>query len=171
MTQAKLREATPQVQSPNGNTNRLFSTFAYTGEGAGGDEDKLAAGVLAYTDDALLYLDRIPDSLAGASLIRTANADRNYWANDYIVATTASDLDLFVAHDSDAPLPVWLRDFRRQDEFVEVKGRKLTLYQKFLTSETRLRIPGNVDRGQAAGNRYNLILFARPVSVGAGKQP
>ena len=149
--------------------SRLFSTFAYTGEGVGGEEGKLAAGVLAYTDDALLYLDRIPDCLAGASLIRTANADRNYWANDYIVATTASDLDLFVAHDSDAPLPAWLRDFRRQDEFVEVKGRKLTLYQKFLASATRLRIPGNVDRGQAAGNGYNLILFARPVSVGAGQ--
>jgi beta-galactosidase len=127
IAQAKLREATPQVQSPNGNTNRLFSTFAYTGEGMGGTVEKLSAGVLAYSDDALLYIHNIPDALVDAYLIRTANQDRSYWANDYIVATAACELDLYVAHDSAAPRPDWLKSFRSNEAPVEVNGHKLPL--------------------------------------------
>ncbi|MEY4386345.1 MAG: hypothetical protein RLY20_1628, partial [Verrucomicrobiota bacterium] len=144
---------------------RLFSTFSYTGEGAGGGEDKLAAGVLAYTDDALLYLDQIPDCLAGASLIRTANADRNYWANDYIVAISACELDLFVAHDNVAPRPEWLAGFRPHAGAVEVNGHKLSLFVQRLKSGSSIQISGNQDRAQVAGKAYNLILFARRVSA------
>ena len=74
--QIAARNAPPSA--PKAATDRLFSTFAYTGDGAGGVEDKLAEGVLAYSDDALLYLDSVPKSLEGARLIRTANEDRKY---------------------------------------------------------------------------------------------
>jgi beta-galactosidase len=127
-------------------------------------EDKLAEGVLAYSDDALLYLDSVPESLRGARLIRTANGDRKYWANDYIVATAARDLDLFVAHDDAAPLPKWLQNFKPNGEKVEVKGRKLALYVQRLKQGTPLRISGNVDQGKPVGSALNLILFARPVA-------
>jgi beta-galactosidase len=149
--------------------DRLFSTFAYTGEGVGGAPERLAAGVLAYSDEALLYLDFVPPTLDQASLIRTANSDRSYWANDYIVATAARELDLFVAHDDTAPRPEWLKKYRSSGSFVKVSGRKLSLLvQRFRAGET-IRISGNVDQGKNPGKAYNLILFARPVAQMAGK--
>jgi beta-galactosidase len=149
--------------------NRLFSTFAYTGEGAGGVEDKLQQGALAYSDDALLYLDSVPASLQGARLIRTANSDRKYWANDYIVATAARDLDLFVAHDSAAPKPVWLLDYQTTNDYVKVAGRKLALYHRRLKQDEKLHISGNADQGQNVGAALNFILFARQVAISTAK--
>jgi beta-galactosidase len=158
--QITARNAPPSA--PVATTDRLFSTFAYTGDGAGGVEDKLAEGVLAYSDDALLYLDSVPKSLQGARLIRTANEDRKYWANDYIVATAGRDLDFFVAHDDAAPRPKWLAQYQPNGDSVEVKGRKLTLYVQRLKQGTSVRISGNVDQGKKSGSALNLILFARP---------
>jgi beta-galactosidase len=142
--------------------DRLFATFAYTGEGAGGAEDKLAANILAYTDDAIIYLETVPKSLRGARIIRTANRDRNYWANDYIVATAARDLELFVAHDAAAPQPGWLKSFSPTGDAVKVKGRSLKLYSQPLLAGASLRISGNVDQGKNVGAALNFILFARP---------
>ncbi len=149
--------------------DRLFATFAYTGDGVGGAEERLAAGVLAYSDDAVIYLESVPKSLAGARLIRTANRDRKYWANDYIVATAARDLDLFVAHDDDAPRPAWLKDFKPSGDVVRVKGKKLTLLVQQLKQGAPLRIPGNVDQGQNAGTALNFILFARPAGFSSAR--
>ncbi len=144
-------------------TDRHFSTFAYTGTGEGGTEDVLALNVLAYSDDALLYLDRIPAVLEGARLIRTANADRSYWANDYIVATAGRDLEFFVAHDGKAPVPAWLKTYFDTGDTVSVNGRPLALFLLRLKSGDTLRIPGNIDQGKSAGSAYNLVLFSRPV--------
>jgi beta-galactosidase len=140
-----------------------FATFAYTGDGEGGQEEQLGAGKLAYSDEALLYLDVVPDSLKGTRLIRTANQDRNYWANDYIVGTAARDLDFFVAHDDEAPRPKWLGEFKPNGDSVEVSGRKLSLFTRRLKQGDQIRISGNLDQGQKAGRALNLILFARPV--------
>jgi beta-galactosidase len=158
----------PLAEDPN---ERLFSSFAYTGSGSGGMPDKLASGVLAYSDDAVRYLDFVPNLLKGARLIRTANNDRKYWANDYIVATAARDLDFFVAHDDAAPLPKWLQDFRATRDFVEVNGRKLALYQRLLKQDESLQISGNVDQGQNVGSALNFILFARPLGISTAKNP
>ena len=161
--QIAQRNSPPPVDRNVEAKDRLFATLAYTGDGAGGTEDKLATGVLAYSDDALLYLDAVPDSLQGARLIRTANRDRKYWANDYIVATAARDLDLFVAHDAAAPRPQWLKNFRPNGDSVAVKERQLTLFVQRLKQGASIRISGNVDQGRNVGAAHNLILFARPV--------
>jgi beta-galactosidase len=149
--------------------DRLFSTFAYTGDGAGGEEDKLAENILAYTDDALIYLETVPKSLVGARLIRTANKDRSYWANDYIVATAARDLEFFVAHDAAAPRPGWLKNFRLTGDVVKVKGRSLKLYSQPLKAGESIRISGNVDQGKSVGTALNFIIFARPAGAAANK--
>jgi beta-galactosidase len=161
ITQARLRDVVPPERLGVGRTNGLFSTFAYTGQGVGGGEDPIDCGILAYTDDALLYLDEIPDCLAGVSLIRTANGDSGYWANDYIVATAARDLEVYVAHDTSLPRPMWLVEYEQKDDHVKVNGRTLSLFSRTLKRDSILRIPGNVDQGQSAGRGYNLILFAR----------
>jgi beta-galactosidase len=118
--------------------------------------------VLAYSDDALLYLDSVPKSLEGARLIRTANGDRKYWANDYIVATAARDLDFFVAHDDAAPRPKWLEQYQPTGDRMVVKNRKLTVFVQRLKQGASVRISGNVDQGKKIGSALNLILFARP---------
>ncbi len=163
--QGAARNVPPARQNNLDAKDQLFSTFAYTGNGAGGVVDQLASGVLAYSDDALRYLETVPPSLKGARLIRTANADRQYWANDYIVATAARELDLFVAHDDAAPRPKWLQEFRATSDFVKVNGRKLALYQRRLKPDEKLQIPGNADQGQNVGSALNMILFARPVGI------
>jgi beta-galactosidase len=153
-----------------GPADRLFSTFAYTGEGEGGDESPLATGILAYTDDAFLYLDTLPECLAAARLIRTANVDRGYWANDYIVATAGRDLELFVAHDAVAPRPEWLGEFRDTGGIVKVNGRPFTVFTRTVASGDVVRIPGNVDQARQPGRAHNLIIFAREVSA-TGPRP
>ncbi len=144
--------------------DRLFSTFAYTGNGAGGLEDKPVDGSLAYSDDALLYLKPLPPSLKGVHLIRTANKDNTYWANDYIVATAARDLDVFVAHDPKVPLPGWLKEYRPMKEKVKVNERALSLYQITLKKDAVLRIPGNADQGKEVKTGLNLMILARPAA-------
>lgn len=163
LAQLAEKDGPSPVPPQTGAANRLFSTFAYTGEGGGGAVEKLNGGVLAYSDDALLYINDVPDSLADAYLIRTANRDRNYWANDYIVATAACELDLFVAHDAVAPRPEWLKSFQPNGDIVEVNGHEIPLRMKRFKPGATIRIPGNVDQGRNPGKAYNLILFARPV--------
>ena len=170
-SQIAARNHPPRPNSFVDDKARLFSSFAYTGGGSGGMQDKAATGVLAYSDDAVRYLDSVPPVLKGARLIRTANNDRKYWANDYIVATAARDLDLFVAHDDGAPRPKWLQDFRATSDFVEVNGRKLALYQRRLNQDEKLQITGNVDQGQNVGTALNFILFARPVGITTARNP
>ncbi|MCP5532121.1 MAG: glycoside hydrolase family 2 protein [Akkermansiaceae bacterium] len=140
----------------------LFSTFAYTGNGPGGLEAPLSPDMLAYSDDAVNYLTTYPDALTGSRLIRTALKDRGYWANDYIVATAARELDLFIAHDPTVPTPEWLDSFRPVKGTVKVNQRQLPLRTKRLRKGEVLRIPGNADQGQAVKTGLNFILFARP---------
>jgi beta-galactosidase len=167
---AAARKTVTLNRPPAAQEDKLFSTFAYTGDGAGGVEEAFAPGALAYSDSALLYLDSIPDSLAGTLLIRTANGDRSYWANDYIVATAARDLEVFVAHDAAAPRPAWLSGYRPNGEVVKVNGRQLSLYTQRLKKGEVLRIPGNVDQGRSAGSALNLILFSRPIPAGVAQR-
>ncbi len=159
-TMLAARDAAPAAvaSSPDG---RLFATFAYTGEGDGGGEVPLARNILAYSDDALLYLERVPEMLEGAHLMRTAAVDRAYWANDYLVATAACELDVFVAHDPIAPRPTWLDDYRDTGEQVVVKDHSLRLFTRRLKKDDVLRIPGNVDQGAQPGKAFNFLLFAR----------
>lgn len=143
-------------------SDRLFSTFAYTGNGPGGLEMPLAPDVLAYTDDAVNYLTSYPGSLAGCRLIRTALKDGGYWANDYIVATAARDIEVFIAHDPKVPLPGWLKDYQVIKGKAVVNQRSLSLYSIQLKKDEVLRIPGNADQGMAASKSgLNLIIFAR----------
>ncbi|MEY4386126.1 MAG: hypothetical protein RLY20_1409 [Verrucomicrobiota bacterium] len=161
--QIVARNEPPRTNLVLADKERLFSMFAYTGDGAGGMQDEAAEGILAYSDDALRYLDSLPAVLNGARLIRTANNDRKYWANDYIVATVARELDLFVAHDDRVPRPKWLQEYKSTSDFVEVNGRKLSVFQRRLKQDEKLQISGNVDQGQVADSVLNFILFARQV--------
>jgi beta-galactosidase len=164
LTEAR-NQPTPQAAAAQA-TDSWFSTFAYTGNGPGGLETPLTPDILAYTDDAVNYLVSYPAALAGARLLRTANQDSGYWANDYIVATAARDLDVFVAHDPKVKPPGWLEDYQKTGDTVKVNESQLKLYRRPLKKDDVLRIPGNADQGQSVKSGLNLIIFCRPVKDG-----
>ncbi len=151
---------TPVAEVATAN-DRHFSTFAYTGQGVGGAEERLYVEALAYSDDALLYLDSLPAILDGARLLRTANQDRSYWANDYIVATAGRDLEFFVAHEKGLPVPQWLSSYADTGAVVTVNGKPFALYSKQLKKDDEIRISGNVDQGQTVGAATNLVMFSK----------
>jgi beta-galactosidase len=160
--QIELRAAPAAVAVSTKPGKMLFASFNYTGEGVGGSEVERAQDALAYTDSAVLYLTQLPALLDGARLIRTASKDNTYWANDYIVATTACPLTLYVAHDPRGPKPSWLADYLATGQDVSVNTQRLRLYAINLAKDATIRIPGNADQGKAKSSAYNLILFAKP---------
>jgi beta-galactosidase len=142
----------------------LLAAYAYTGDGIGDGEAPLEGATLAYTDNALHYLDEIPSVLRapGTRILRTALKDTAYWANDYIVGSVARDITLYVAHDERVPVPAWLNEYSRLEEFVVVDGKKLRLHSRALAKNEPFRISGNADQTQGRAGTLNLILFAQP---------
>lgn len=162
----ELRANPPVIKRMVDDADRMFSTFAYTGTGFGGTEDPIAEEMLAYTDDARIYIQSPPSVLDGSTVIRTAMADSAYWANDYIVATANRSLDLYVAHSPKVPTPPWLSgEYEKIDAKVKLsQGGSLDLYKKRLAKDESLRIPGNADQGKGNKRLPNIVLFAKPAS-------
>ncbi len=157
----KRDEPPPAPAKSAGDGGGLFATMQYTGEGAGGLEDKLTPGALAYSDDAVLAFGPLPKILSGATIVRTASGDAGYWANDYIVATAARDLDFYVAHDPKVPQPAWLKSYEKLKEGVKVGNVRMELYKTHLKAGGDVRISGNAGQGVPVKSPLNLILFAR----------
>lgn len=162
----ELRAKPPITRSAMDKSDRMFSTFAYTGNGVGDEETPIQFEMLAYSDDARIYIKSVPTSLEGTQVIRTASADAAYWANDYIVATAAREIELFVAHSPKVPTPTWLEEeYEKTDDKVQLSlGGSLTLYKRRLAKDESLRIPGNADQGKGKKGSQNIILFCKPVS-------
>ncbi len=162
---ARLRAIPPIKVIEVPDTDRMFSTFAYTGVGTGGMQNPLSPEMLAYSDDARIFLKTIPDILNETFVIRTASLDAAYWANDYIVATAARDIDFFVAHDPKVPMPGWLKEYQKLDATLLLNRGKLKLYKKRLKKDEVLRIPGNADQGKGIKRSKNIIMFCRPAAA------
>jgi beta-galactosidase len=145
------------------NANRAFSMFTYTGTGLGGNELPFSPEMLAFTDDARIFIKEVPEMLKDSTVIRTAKNDAGYWAADYIAATAGKEMDLYVAHDQKAPVPEWLKSFRKTKDKVRLNRGTMNVFTKRLKADEALRISGNVDQGKKAP-RLNLILFCKPVN-------
>ena len=143
-------------------SDRAFSMFAYTGTGLGGQEVPFSPEMLAFSDDARVFIKEVPEFLKDSTVIRTAKADAGYWAADYIQATAGKELDLYVAHDQKAKVPEWLQSFKKTKDKVRLNRGTMKVYMKRMKAEEALRISGNVDQGKKAP-RLNLILFCKPV--------
>ncbi|MBB3209499.1 beta-galactosidase [Rhodopirellula rubra] len=167
---AKLAELTVLINAPrvtlaeNAADDRLFSMFAYTGNGVGGTETPYQHEMLPYSDEARIYIKEVPEFLKDSRVIRTAKNDSAYWAADYIVATAGRDIDLFVAHDVKVPQPNWLKDFDKTGDQVHLNRGRLQIYRTRLAKNEELRIPGNADQGKGRTSHLNMILFCKPVA-------
>ncbi len=160
----ELRNAPPVALAQTPESDRMFSMFAYTGNGLGGIENSFSAEMLAFSDDARIFIKEIPEFLKDSQVIRTAKGDSAYWANDYIVATAGQELDLYVAHDRKAPVPEWLKEYKKTGDKVKLNRGTLLLYTKRLAKDESLRIPGNADQGKGKKSNLNMILFCKPVA-------
>ena len=118
--------------------------------------------MLAFTDDARVFIKEVPEYLNDSTVIRTAKSDAGYWAADYIQATAGKELDLYVAHDQKAEVPEWLKSFKKIKDKVKLNRGTMKVYMKRMKADQALRISGNVDQGKKAP-RLNLILFCKPV--------
>jgi beta-galactosidase len=161
----ELRYVVPPPLPGTDKSDEMFSMFAYTGTGAGGMEAPFRDEMLPYSDDARIYIKEVPEFLRDSRVVRTADSDSTYWAADYIVATAGKDLELYVAHDPKVPLPTWLKDFRKTGDKVSLNRGTLVLYQKRLSKDEGLRIPGNADQGKGVPRSRNIILFTKPVTA------
>ncbi|EMI57278.1 glycoside hydrolase family 2 sugar binding protein [Rhodopirellula sallentina SM41] len=144
--------------------DQMFSMFAYTGEGAGGQETQYQHEMLPYSDEARIYIKEAPSYLHESRVIRTAKNDSDYWANDYIVASAAREMEFFVAHDVKAPVPEWLSSYRKTGDKVKLNRGTLALYVKRLAKDEAIKISGNADQAKGKGSHLNMILFCKPVS-------
>jgi beta-galactosidase len=144
---------------------KIFSSYHYTGIGKGEAEASVLQSTLAYTDSALHYIDKVPLYLEDCYVIRTALKDASYWANDYIVATVAAPIELFIAHDSRIEVPEWLLEFQGLDDTVTVGGHQLRLYRRVMQTHEELRIPGAADQGKAIKSALNIVMFGKPLGV------
>ena len=161
----ELRHVVPTPLPGTDKSDQMFSMFAYTGIGAGGMEDPYRDEMLAYSDDARVFIQEIPEYLRDSRVVRTAQSDSAYWAADYIVATAGKDLDLYVARDPKVPVPTWLKDFRKTGDKVKLNRGTMLLYQKRLSKDEGLRIPGNADQGKAVPRSRNIILFSKSAAA------
>jgi beta-galactosidase len=160
---AELRDVPPPARVIEDVSDRIFSSLAYTGDGAGGMEEPLELGMLAYSDDAIQCITEFSESLEGARVIRTAKSDSSYWASDYIVGSAARDVDIFVAHDPKVPVPGWLKEYKKTKDRLKVNGRALVLYTIRIKEGEGLCITGNADQRKNVKSALNLILIGRPV--------
>ena len=159
----ELRNAPPTALAQTPESDRMFSMFAYTGNGVGGMENSFREEMLAFSDDARIYIKELPEFLKDSQVIRTAKIDSAYWANDYIVATAGRELDLYVAHDPRTPVPGWLKEYKKTGDKVKLNRGKLVLYKKRLAKDENLRIPGSADQARGKKTNLNMILFCKPV--------
>ncbi|MFG0253869.1 MAG: sugar-binding domain-containing protein [Rhodopirellula sp. JB053] len=143
--------------------DRMFSMFAYTGDGVGGMETAFREEMIPYSDEARIYIKEAPKYLHDSTVIRTAKNDSDYWANDYIVATAGRELDFYVAHDVKAPVPSWLSSYEKLGDRVKLNRGTLDLYVKRLVKDEAIKISGNADQSLGKSSHLNLILFCKPV--------
>ncbi|MFP6877661.1 MAG: PVC-type heme-binding CxxCH protein [Roseibacillus sp.] len=83
------------------------------------DDDGLQRGVLAYVGGSKETITSVPESIAGATLLRTSTRDAGSRAKEFLRFEINLPARLYVAYDSRYEGPQWLRDgFRKTDLIV-----------------------------------------------------
>ncbi len=131
-------------------------------------------GVSALQEGATYYIDRtytftsVPEDLAGATFIKTANDDKLSTSNTLLTFTLAQASTLYVAYDPRATaLPAWLSDWTKTIISLgttDPGSSTFDLYSKsFAAGEVTL---GGALAPPAAGSEMNYLVIAQP-----GKTP
>lgn len=101
-------------------------------------DEGLQRGVLAYADDAKETIVAVPDSIAGATQVRTRTEDAGNTDSKFLSFETNLPATLYLAYDSRAKVPPWLQNsFEKTEHVVSTsKGATMVVYRKDAKSGT-----------------------------------
>ncbi len=122
-------------------------------------DDGLQRGVLAYAADSGETLTEVPETIAGATLIRTHPKDAGMSGDEFLSFEINRSANLYVAYDVGVVPPAWLkRDFTRTTNTVRTsKGNQFAIYHRAVPAGT-IRLGGNHDGGEAKPGMYQVYL-------------
>jgi hypothetical protein len=122
----------------------------------------LAVGVKPYTDRTY-QVTSVPSSLAGASLIQTANDDKRYTGSTQLTFSLSQSATVYIAYDPrGTTLPYWLSGWQKVTERVGVNDSQvsyMTLYRKSFAAG-KVTIGGNM-QSPAKGAENNYFVLVR----------
>jgi putative membrane-bound dehydrogenase-like protein len=138
--------------------------------------DGLQRGVRAYVGKNKDTIVKVPEELAGATLLRTNQDDAGKQDKDFLSFETNVDATVYVAYDSRYATPTWLKDgFEESDRVVTTsqakgdkpgkKGGHLKVYEKPMKAG-KITLGGNKGKG---GKDLNMYVVFLKKSGGAGK--
>ena len=126
----------------------------------------LAAGKLMYIDRSY-KITAVPSSLAGASLIQTANDDKQNASSSLLSFNLSQSATVYVAYDPRATaLPAWLSGWQKLTDRLSVDDSKLSymnLYSKTFAAG-KVSLGGN-SASPAAGAQNNYLVMAKESSA------
>jgi putative membrane-bound dehydrogenase-like protein len=122
-------------------------------------DDGLQRGVLAYADGSGETITELPESIAGATLVRTHPKDAGISGNEFLSFEINLPANLYVAYDAKAAPPVWLKGgfAKIEGAVVTSRGNRFDVYQRS-ASAGRVTLGGNHGGGEKPGAMYQVYL-------------
>ena len=122
-------------------------------------DDGLQRGVLAYADGSGETITELPESIAGATLVRTHPKDSGISGNEFLSFEINLPANLYVAYDAKAAPPVWLKGgfAKIEGAVVTSRGNRFDVYQRS-ASAGRVTLGGNYGGGEKPGAMYQVYL-------------
>jgi len=147
-------------QAPESSQALVSSVSANTGNSY--TVTGLAVGKLMYTDRTY-KITTVPYSLAGASLIQTANNDKWNTSSSMLSFNLSQPATVYVAYDPRAAaLPSWLNGWQKSTERIGVNDSKISnmnLYSKYFAAG-KVTLGGNM-ASPAKGAENNYFVFVK----------
>ena len=122
-------------------------------------DDGLQRGVLAYADGSGETITELPESIAGATLVRTHPKDAGISGADFLSFEINLLANLYVAYDAKSAPPVWLKGgFAKIDGTVTTsKGNRFDVYHRSAPAGP-VTLGGNHAGGDQKASMYQVYL-------------
>jgi hypothetical protein len=122
-------------------------------------DDGLVPGASFFIDRDHV-LESIPESMAGATYIKTANDDKSRTESAFLSFQVNQNVTVYVAYDSRASaLPNWLQDWNSTGQSIGSTDVSFKLYSRDFAASSTLTLGGNMATGASgAGSNYFVVL-------------
>ena len=122
-------------------------------------DDGLQRGVLSYADGSGETITELPESIAGATLVRTHPKDAGVGGDEFLSFEVNLPANLYVAYDAKAAPPVWVKGgYTKIDGAVTTsKGNRFDVYQRSVPVGS-VTLGGNNAGGDQKAAMYQVYL-------------
>lgn len=119
-------------------------------------DDGLQRGVRIYADSEQQTITKVPDAIAGSSMIRTRQSDHQATASDFLSFKVNLPSTVMIAYEKTSPVPAWLVDGweKTNHEVSTSDGMAFQVYQKDVQ-------PGTVTLGGNGGGNAMYHVYLR----------